>query len=313
MTIPLPAPLAIAGVTFSPIAAAIGAMYGIASNINDYFDKHIADMRRSANTTIEKTGRVLEAAKYGFGVGYLSSVIIIAVGQLLLGTTFAAVVTVATAATLTNPIAMTCGAIGAIIYGWNALSDEERNDILGKLSKGLEIGVEFIRSIVTFVIRMAKELMDSKVLKDLKKFITEKAALFGRSLSDVTHSTVDAISDAGTAVLKHTSVAIEETRRVAGRTTDKIGEVLTDAARATGDTFDAAGGAVKKHTGAAINETRRVASKTSNKVGEVVADVAKTTGTALEHSADAATEAAKKVYESGKGLVARPRKDPPTA
>jgi hypothetical protein len=202
MTIPIPAPLAMAGATFSPIAAAIGAMYGVVTDINDYFDEHIADMRRSANTTIERTGRVLEAAKYGFGVAYLSSVIIIAVGQVLLGNTFAAIITVATAATLTNPIAMTCAAIGAIIYGWNALSDEERNDILGKLSKGLEIGVEFIRSIVNFVIRTAKELMDSKVLKDLKKFITEKAALFGRSLSDVTHSTVDTISDAGAAVVK---------------------------------------------------------------------------------------------------------------
>jgi hypothetical protein len=115
------------------------------------------------------------------------------------------------------------------------------------------------------------------------------------------------------ATSKHTSIAIEETRRVAGRTTDKVGEVLTDAAKATGESLGAAGGAVKKHAGAAIDETRRVASKTGNKVGEVVADVAKTTGTAIEHTVEATGDAAKKVYESGKGLVKRPRKDPPTA
>jgi hypothetical protein len=308
MTVPLSVSGVMGGVAFSPIASAIKAMYGIAADINDYFDKHIDDMRRSGNATIEKTGRVLEAAKYGFGVGYLSSVIIIAVGQLLLGNTFAAVVTVATAATLTNPIAMTCGAIGAIIYGWNALSDEERNDILGKLSKGLEIGVEFIRSIVNFVVRTAKELMDSKVLKELKKFITEKAALFGRSLWDVTHSTVDAISDASAAVVKHTGIAIDETRRVAGRTTERVGEVLTDAARATGDTIGAAGGAVKKHTSIAISGTRRVASKTSSKVG----DMAKATGNVVDHTLEATGDAAKKALEAGKGLVTRTRKDPPT-
>jgi hypothetical protein len=250
MTSPLGVPGVMGAVGFSPIASAIKAMYGIANDINDYFDKHIVDMQRSGNATIERTGRVLEAAKYGFGIGYLSSVTIIAVGQLLLGNTFAAVITVATAATLTNPIAMTCGAIGAIIYGWNALSDEERNDILGNLSKGLEIGVEFIRSIVNFVIRTAKELMDSKVLKDLKKFITEKAALFGRSLSDVTHSTVDAISDAGAAVVKHTGIAIDETRRVASKTGNKVGEVVGDMAKATGNvvdhTIEATGDAAKK-------------------------------------------------------------------
>ena len=35
-------------------------------------------------------------------------------------------------------IAMTCAAIGAIYYGWSALSDVEREEMLDKLSKGLD-------------------------------------------------------------------------------------------------------------------------------------------------------------------------------
>ena len=39
----------------------------------------------SENVTISRTGRVLEMAKLGFGIGYLTSVVVIAVAQLLLG------------------------------------------------------------------------------------------------------------------------------------------------------------------------------------------------------------------------------------
>jgi hypothetical protein len=88
--------------------------------------------------------------------------------------------------------------------------------------------------------------MDSKVLKDLKKFITEKTALFGHSLSDVTHLTVDVISDSGAAVMKHSSIAFDETRKVAGRASEAVGGALTDFGRATGDTLDSAGEAAKK-------------------------------------------------------------------
>lgn len=296
MVVPVVVPLMIPVFAFGAITKAIKGLYGMAGDINEYLDSHIVEMKRSDNPTVAKTGRVIEMAKLGFGIGYMGSVIIIAMGQFLLGNTFAAVVTVATAATLSNPIAMTCAAMGAILYGWNALSDQEKNEILDKLSRGLEVGVELIRSIVNFVIDTARQVMDSKVLKDLKSFIADKAALFGRSLSDVTHSTLDAISDAGAAVKKHTGIAIDETRRVAGRTSDRLGEVFVDAS-----------GAIKKHTGIAIDGTRRAATRTGEKMGEVFNDATKVTG----ESFDAAGEATKKVIESGKTLVRRTRKDTP--
>ena len=185
-------------------------------------------------------------AKYGFGLGYLSTVTVIAVGQYLLGNTLAAITTVATAATLSNPIAMTCAAVGAIVYGWGALDERERNDILDRLATGLEIGVELIKSIVAFVITTAKELLNSKILKDLKTFIADKAALFGRSLSDVTHSTADVLNDAAAAVRKHTQVALAETGRFAGETSDKVGTAISDLAKATSGAMEATGEAARK-------------------------------------------------------------------
>lgn len=233
-------------IALSAMASAIAGLYGIATDINDYLNRHIEDMKSSNNPTVSKAGRVLEMAKYGFGLGYLSSVTVIAVGQLLLGTTLAAVGTLATAATLSNPIAMTCAAFGAILYGWGALDEQDKNDILDRLSKGLEIGVELIKSVIAFVITTAKDVLDAKLIKDLKNYIADKAALFGRSLSDVTHLTADVISDAAASVMKHTQVAIAETGRMAGGATDKVGTALSDLAKATSGAFDATGEAAKR-------------------------------------------------------------------
>ena len=177
MIIPTPPTLllnaaGIAGLALSVTAKAVAGLYGIATDINDHLNRHIEDMKSSNNATVSRTGRVLEMAKFGFGIGYLSSVTIIAVGQFLLGNTLAAVTTVATAATLSNPIAMTCAAVGAIIYGWGALDDQEKNDILARLANGLEIGVELIKSVIAFVIATAKEVLDSKTLKDFSSVPT---------------------------------------------------------------------------------------------------------------------------------------------
>jgi hypothetical protein len=103
----------------SLITTAIRGIYGIAGDLNDFLDRHLADLEASDNPTVARTGRVMMAVKSGFGIGYITSVVVIATGQLLLGNTLAAGAKVLTAATLTNPIAMTCAAIGAIYYGWN--------------------------------------------------------------------------------------------------------------------------------------------------------------------------------------------------
>lgn len=251
MVIPVPPVLAVNGLigagtsALSGMAKAVAGLYGAASNFNEFLNSHIQEMQASANATIASTGRILEMAKFGFGLGYLSSVAIIAVGQFLLGNTLAVVTTVATAAVMSNPIAMTCGAVGAIIYGWGALSDEQKNAMLDKLAKGLDIGVELIKSIIAFVISTAKDLLSSKALKDFKIFISEKAALFGCSLSDVTHQAVDVLSDAAASVKKRAELAIASTVRVTGDASTRVGESLSELSKSTGDAIDHTGEAAK--------------------------------------------------------------------
>lgn len=211
------APLAVgaAGAGLSTIAKAIQVLYGAAEDLNEFLDHHIAEMKDSETPVIARTGRVLEAAKYGFGLGYLTSTIVIAAGQYLLGNPWSAIVTVAKAATLTNPIAMTCAAVGAVYYGWYALSDRERNEIIERLSEGLATGIELIKSVLRFVIDKTKELLSPKNIEEIKKFIASGAAVFGRTLGDVTHRIADVVSDTFDSVKKTSGTAIDKTLEAA--------------------------------------------------------------------------------------------------
>ena len=191
----------------SAMVAGIKTLYDISNDINEYLDDHIEQMKLSENPTVSRTGRIFEMAKYGFGMGYISSVIVISVGQLILGNTLAAVTTVATAATLTNPIAMTCAAVGAIYYGWSALSEQEKSEMLEKLSHGLEIGIEMIKSVIRFLIDKTHELWTSDNLEEIKKNISSAAAVFGKTLGDVTDKFVDKVAD-GLDTFKNTTAKV---------------------------------------------------------------------------------------------------------
>lgn len=228
MAIPIPVPF-LAKTGFSVIGNAIATLYGVVDGLNDFLNHHIETMKASNNATVSRTGRILEMAKYGFGLGYISSVTIIAAGQYLLGNTFAAVATVATAATLSNPIAMTCAAVGAILYGWGALEDGEKNAVLDTLAQGLSMGVELIKSIINFVISTAKEMLDAKGIQELKGYIADKAALFGRTLSDVTHLKMDVLRDSANAVARHVQEALSETARAASGALDATGNAANRA------------------------------------------------------------------------------------
>ena len=190
----------------------------------------------------------------------MTSVIVIATGQLLLGNTLAAVTTVASAAVLSNPIAMTCAALGAIYYGWNALNDRERNDILERLGAGLAVGVELIRSMVDFVIRTAKAILTSKQLQEFKEFVKSQAALFGKSLYDITRKVGDLVK--GT---------VEKAGQLADQALTATGEAARDAADAVSEAAGQAASATKeaaerlaKAASDAKDAATRVFSRTSN-------------------------------------------------
>jgi hypothetical protein len=190
------AALPLAGFAMSTMVKGISNLYGVAGDMNTWTNDHILGMQKSENQTIAQTGKVLEGAKFGFGVGYIAPVTVIAVGQHLLGFTTEALATLVTTGTLTNPFAMTCAAVGAIYFGWNALSDQERNEALDNLSAGLQIGIEFIKSVINFIISTSKEWLSKENLDVIKNFVRKTATLFGKKLSDITRTILDHLSDA---------------------------------------------------------------------------------------------------------------------
>jgi hypothetical protein len=280
--------LSIAQFAGNAIVKAIGAMYQVASDFDKFLDKHIEELKASDNPLIASTGRVLEAAKFGFGLGYVASTVLIAVGQYLLGNTFAAIATVGSAAILSNPIAMTCGALGAIYFGWKALTDKEREQILDRLSLGLTVGVELIRSLVEFAIRKSRELLNPSQLEGAKKFIKVQAEAFGRSLYDVTHQIGDFVADSAEAISKRAGLAGEAVSgaavRVGGAVVDGT-EVAVDAMKSRAvivgtsvrDGVSGAGDALKqgvvKLEELAADAARRIKGSHMNSTGPVVTTI----------------------------------------
>jgi hypothetical protein len=258
-----------ASLGLSGMTLAVQALYGIVSPINDFLDKHIEALRRSSNPTIASTGRVLEGAKFGFGLGYMSSVAIIAAGQLLLGNSLiSALGTVMSAATLSNPIAMTCAAVGAIYYGWAALTDKERSAILDRLSEGLEMGIELIRSLIDFTIRKMQEFLSSKQLQEFKDFVKSQAALFGKSLYDITGQVADLVKG----------------------TVEKAGELTGQAV-----------GATSSAAMSAINAAGGAASRTADAASTAAKGVAGMTGDVATRVAGAAYSTAKRIFRADNG------------
>ena len=175
----------------NPIVDAIKTLYGVATTVNAFIDEHIAKLKAHENETINATGRVLENAKAGFGIGYITPLILTATGQLLLGNQLNATAILASGMTLSNPLAMTCGAIGAIYYGWQALSEEEKNAILARLTAAFEVGVELIKSMISFVISSLGSILSKEKLAEFKNFVASAAENFGKTLADITRDIKD--------------------------------------------------------------------------------------------------------------------------
>jgi len=191
-TLKIPTPI-------TPIVEAIRVLYGTAKTINEFIDEQIDSMKSSAKEAVQVCGKILEGTKYGFGIGYATSIVAITVGHLLMGNPLSAVGTIASGTTgiavFTNPIAMTCASIGAIFYGWNALDEHEKEAIFERVVNDFKIGVELIKAIINYVITKTKELMSSDALADIKVYVQESVKKFGKTLSDVTRNLKDKVVD----------------------------------------------------------------------------------------------------------------------
>lgn len=175
----------------NPIVDTIKALYGVTSGINTFIDDHLKKLKEHANETISATGRVLESAKAGFGIGYITPLVLTATGQLLLGNNLAAISTVASGLAFSNPLAMTCAAIGAIYYGWQALTEDEKNAIFDRLTQAFEVGAELIKSMISYVITSLSSIFSKENFTELKNFIASAAENFDKTLADITRDLKD--------------------------------------------------------------------------------------------------------------------------
>ncbi len=173
------------------MAKAVQSLYGAAKGLNSFVDTHIDSLKASSDESVAGTGRVLEGAKQGLLLGYAAPVVLIATGQLLLGNPLSAAGTVASATVLMNPIASTCAAIGAIWFGWKALSRSEQQALLDKLSQGFALATEVIRQAIDFALTLVKRTLGSKGLTGLKDFLIASAASVGRTLYAITGQVMD--------------------------------------------------------------------------------------------------------------------------
>jgi hypothetical protein len=257
--------------SLNPITAAIAAMYSVGSSVNDFINEHIDNLKLSENHVVSSTGRVLEGAKFGFGLGYLSSVAIIAVGQLILGNNLivgavSAIGTVGSAAILANPVAMTCGAIGAICYGWAALTEQEKDVILTRIQTGLEVGMELIKSLIGFVTKKMAEFLDSKQYEELKEFVKNQAAKFGKSLFDITKSASDLVKGIAKKAGDIAEQAASSTVEVAKEAADSASQIAKTVSDIAANAADSTVSATKKATVAVTG----VASEFINNISEKI-------------------------------------------
>lgn len=225
---------------------AITALYQVAVDINEFLDGHIDEMKRNASATVRATGAVLEGAKFGFGVGYVAPLVLMSIGQLILGNPLAAGVTVLSGLALSNPIAMTCGATGAIFYGWKALSEEERNGIVNRVAEVFEIGVEFIKAVVGYLLNTLRSLISSEVMGEFKRFVTETANGFGRSFGDISRSIKDRLSETAASVAGVVERASDRTKGGVDSMAKSVGTVVNTTAGKVVGTIQRAGNSVSK-------------------------------------------------------------------
>lgn len=186
----------------------LSKLYGFVGSAASFAVEHIDTLKTAENVLANRCGQVLEAANVGFGMGAETALILIGVGQGLLGNPL----TGAAALAASNPIVMTCAAIGAIHYGWKAMSTKEQEALLTNVSAAFKVGVEFIRSITRFAFELIQTLMSRENFGELKKLVATAAAAFGRHLVDVTGAVSDRIAEGA----KYVSVVAGTAARSAG-------------------------------------------------------------------------------------------------
>ncbi len=186
-----------ASLTGSTGLTSLSKLYGIALPAAGFILEHIESLKGLDNPLANRCGLVLEAATVGFGVGSELGLVVIGLGQAILGNPLTGAAAGAAVTTI-SPVVLTCASIGAIHYGWSAMPERDRDELAQLVGKAFNIGAEFIRSLARFALDTIKSIMSRQNIEDMKKFVTEAAASFGNRFSDITHKVVDRIAEGAT-------------------------------------------------------------------------------------------------------------------
>ena len=226
------AALSAAGHAVSGVAAAV-------AQANELTDSMIETLKANDNLTINRVGRVLEGTKFGFLMGYITPSILTAVG-ICLTTGDLMMATGGSIAVLGNPVAGTCAAVGAVFFGWKALSDTEREEILNQVGKFLNVGWEQIKAVVEFAIKLMKDLFTADNIQEIKETVAEAATAVGRHISDITKSVSDKVAKVAASVC---NTALAAANAVSGAVSS-TGEAMSAAAEGVAQGASMASGKV---------------------------------------------------------------------
>jgi hypothetical protein len=169
---------------------ALGQLYGFGRNAAAFAVEHVDTLKQADNLLANRCGEVLEAVIVGFGMGEKAGLALIGMGQTLLGNPMTGTAMVATGV---SPIVLTCASIGAVHYGWNALTDSEREKLIGIVGAAFGLGVELIRAIIRFALDTIKLLLTRQNLAEIRKFVGSIAEMFGKRMSEITGALGDRV------------------------------------------------------------------------------------------------------------------------
>jgi len=168
----------------------LGQLYGFASSAAQFAVEHIDKLKSADNLLANKCGLLLEQAVAGWGMGSETALLVIGIGQHLLGNPLTAGVVMTPGV---NAVVVTCAALGAIHYGWKAMSDEDREMLVTAVGSAFAVGAELIRSIASFAYDKLKALMSAENMAELRKLVADVAGAFGTRLSEITRKLSDRI------------------------------------------------------------------------------------------------------------------------
>ena len=219
--------------------AAASNTAGAVIEANEAIDSMIDNLKSNENITINRIGRVLEGTKFGFLLGYVTPSILLATGVVL--TTGDIIGAVGGGiAVLSNPVAGVCAAVGAIYFGWKALSESERDAVLEQVGSFLKVGFEMIKSVINFALNLMKDLLSADNIAELKQTVSDAAEIVGRHISDITHAIKDKFDKVADTVSKAASSAgdtVSKGAESASNTFSKGADAVSDAASSVADSI----------------------------------------------------------------------------